>query len=337
MEDNVTINDNYEYNDNPNQQEYDEKKRKRRLLLLLLLLLFSIILILGVTGLYVEHKGNRNLSNAILNIDIDGDGIADINIDNGTGKCLVNCSTDNKKPITNIDYKKNNKPTFNIDTNEDGNPDSNLINQDTNGDGKCNLNCDTNNDGWPDTNLDLDNDAECDINCDTNNDGKCELNCDTNGDGKCDLYCDTNGDGVCDEKCDDPSIDIIEGEEYVLTLTDSSTYNKNNIIPGWTGSKSFKLSNSTTSPQVVNMNWINVKNTFTTVNNLYYSVSRNNVTLIKNARAPYKDSNIISNITIPAKTTYTFKFSFEFKNTNLNQDIDKGKSFDAKIKIIVKQ
>ena len=85
------------------------------------------------------------------------------------------------------------------------------------------------------------------------------------------------------------------------------------------------------------MNWINVHNTFTTVNNLYYSVSRNNVTLIKNARAPYKDSIIISNVTIPAKTTYTFKFNFEFRNTNLNQDIDKGKVFDAKIKIIVKQ
>ena len=132
------------------------------------------------------------------------------------------------------------------------------------------------------------------------------------------------------------TIDIIEGEEYVLTLTDSSTYNKNNIIPGWTGSKSFKLSNNTSSSQVVNMNWINVHNTFTTVNNLYYSVSRNNVTLIKNTRAPYKDSIIISNVTIPAKTTYTFKFNFEFKNTNLNQDIDKGKVFDAKIKIVVK-
>ena len=85
------------------------------------------------------------------------------------------------------------------------------------------------------------------------------------------------------------------------------------------------------------MNWLNVKNTFTNVNNLYYTVSRNNTVLVKNARAPYKNSNIVSNITIPAKTTYTFKISFEFKNTNVNQDIDKGKTFDAKIKIIVKQ
>ena len=151
------------------------------------------------------------------------------------------------------------------------------------------------------------------------------------------MYCDTNGDGKCDEKCNNPTIDIVEGEEYVLTLTDFATYNRNNIVPGWTGSKSFKLSNNTNSPQVINMKWLNVKNTFTSVNNLYYTISRNNTVLVKNARAPYKDSNIVSNVTIPAKTTYTFKFSFEFKNTSINQDVDKGKIFDAKIKIIVKQ
>ena len=31
MEDNVTINDNYEYNDNPNQQEYDDVSGSRML------------------------------------------------------------------------------------------------------------------------------------------------------------------------------------------------------------------------------------------------------------------------------------------------------------------
>ena len=103
MEDNVTLNDNYEYNDDQNQHE-EEKNKKKSLLLLLLLLLFFIILVLGGTGLYIKHKGNND-----LNIDIDGDGIAEINIDNGTGKCLVNCSIDKKKPNTNIDFKKNKK------------------------------------------------------------------------------------------------------------------------------------------------------------------------------------------------------------------------------------
>lgn len=71
-----------------------KKKIKKSLLLLLLLLLFFIILVLGGTGLYIKHKGNND-----LNIDIDGDGIAEINIDNGTGKCLVNCSIDKRNLI----------------------------------------------------------------------------------------------------------------------------------------------------------------------------------------------------------------------------------------------
>ena len=85
------------------------------------------------------------------------------------------------------------------------------------------------------------------------------------------------------------------------------------------------------------MKWIDVKNTFTTTNNLYYSVMRNKTNIITNARTPYKETNIVTNVVIPAKTTYEWTFSFEFKDTGKNQDVDMGKIFDAKIKIIVKQ
>ena len=85
------------------------------------------------------------------------------------------------------------------------------------------------------------------------------------------------------------------------------------------------------------MKWINVTNTFTNTNNLYYSVTRDKTKVINNARAPYKETDIIKEVIIPAKTSYEWTFNFEFKDTGKNQDIDMGKVFDAKIKIIVKQ
>ena len=84
------------------------------------------------------------------------------------------------------------------------------------------------------------------------------------------------------------------------------------------------------------MKWTNVTNTFTTINNLYYNVKRGNTTIVKETRAPYKEATINSSITIPANTTYEFRFNFEFKNTSMKQDMDKGKTFDAKIKVTVK-
>ena len=260
-----------------------------------------------------------------LNCDTNNDGKCELNCDtNKDGKCDLNCDTN-----------KDGKCDLNCDTNKDGKCD---LNCDTNKDGKCDLNCDTNNDGKCDTNCDTNGDGKCDLNCDTNKDGKCDLNCDTDGDGVCDKNCDTNGDGKCDTNCDnkEDNVDINEGNEYVLTLT-GSDYDVSKIVPGWTGTKKFKLSNTTNTAQTISMKWINVQNTFTTTNNLYYSVNRGKTNVIKNARTPYKETDIMTNIVIPAKTTYEWTFNFKFKDTGKNQDVDMGKLFDAKIKIIVKQ
>ena len=84
------------------------------------------------------------------------------------------------------------------------------------------------------------------------------------------------------------------------------------------------------------MKWIDVTNTFTSVNNLYYNVKRGSTTILNTTRAPYKETQISSSISIPANTTYKFTFNFEFRSTSVNQDIDKGKTFDGKIKVTIK-
>ena len=129
-------------NSNNINNEEENKSHKKRLLLLLLLLFFIIIIVFSVGFIIKRNSGSMS-----FNIDIDDDGIPDLNLDFDTKECKVNCSKDNKKPNTNIDYGGNKKPTFNVDTTGDGKADTNLINQDRDGDGKCDLNCDTNDDG----------------------------------------------------------------------------------------------------------------------------------------------------------------------------------------------
>lgn len=192
------------------------------------------LLLLALAG--AIYFGARYFKYRNVNIDIDGDGIADINIDlDGDGKPDVNIDTDGDgKPDLNIDYKGNRKPTFNIDTNGDGKPDFNLINQtktfivdrnckvncDINGDGKPDVNIDTNNDGKPDKYIvdmkKVDNiDRTCKVNCDLDGNGTPDINIDNNNDGKadenivkwpenntCDINCDTNDDGWPDTNLD---------------------------------------------------------------------------------------------------------------------------------------
>ena len=164
----------------------------------LFLLFILAFLFAGIAATYV---GVQYMNSMKLNIDINGDGIADLNIDmQGNGYCDINCDTDNDgKPDENVDYQGNRNALFNsVDsTGKVNNP----VNQDLNDDGKCDLNCDTDNDVWPDINLDLDGDGKADLNVDRNSDSIPDINIDTNGDGKPDINVDNNGDRICDYNC----------------------------------------------------------------------------------------------------------------------------------------
>ena len=127
------------------------KKRNKALIILFLL---GFLFIAG----FATFTGVQFLAKEKLNIDLNGDGIADLNIDlDDDGICDVNCDTnDDKNPDKNIDYRGNRKPTFNVLL-KDGTI-FNKMNQ-LDEKGVCKLNCDTNNDGWPDTNIDIDGDG----------------------------------------------------------------------------------------------------------------------------------------------------------------------------------
>ena len=172
--------------------------------------------------------------NTYINIDINGDGIPDVNISNDDGKTIINeiNKKNNNNEILNYDLDKDGFPEYNIDLNNDGIADINIVDKnnkcikncdmnndgiadyliyinnnfilvgiDTDYDGKCDVNCDINYDLYPDLNIDTDNDNIPNINIDFDKDGKADFNIDTNNDGLPDINIDVYGLGICNFNC----------------------------------------------------------------------------------------------------------------------------------------
>lgn len=150
---------------------------------------------------------------ADINIDTDGDGIADLNIDiNGDEIADLNIDTNGDGIAdSNIDNNDDGIADFNLDTDDDGELDINIdndnddmpdINIDINGDGVADLNIDLDGDGIPTLNLDMDNDNKADLNIDTDGDGIVDTNIDLDGNTHVDINIDTDGDDIADLNID---------------------------------------------------------------------------------------------------------------------------------------
>lgn len=159
-----------------------------------------------------DCKNNKIKNNKYINIDVDGDGIADVNISNDGGQTITNAI--NKDNKLNIDSNEDGFPDYNIDIDGDGIADLNII---ENNKYKCIKNCDTNNDGKKDylidyngsntvsinnLNVDVDYDGICDVNCDLNYDLIPDINIDTNGDNIADVNIDYDHDKTADFNID---------------------------------------------------------------------------------------------------------------------------------------
>ena len=149
----------------------------------------------------------------LLMVDIDGDGIPDLNVTRNPD------DPEDKIPYLNIDTDGDGKPDMNIDTDGDGEPNLNtgIVKEwhpdklvDIDGDGvpdyktdstlKGLNNRDTDKDGYPDLNIDLDLDGLPELNINT--DGKLDkpqTNIDSDGDGIPDINIDEDKDGIPDK------------------------------------------------------------------------------------------------------------------------------------------
>lgn len=323
-------------------------KKKNTALIILFLLGF-----LFIAG-FATFTGVQFLAKEKLNIDLNGDGIADLNIDlDDDGLCDINCDiNDDGKPDKNIDYRGNRKPTFNVLV-ENKDTLFNEMNQ-MDEKGKCKLNCDTNNDGWPDTNIDIDGDGKVDLNIDIDNNGLPDLNIDTNGDGVADINIDDDGDGKCDRLCASVSDNKggmttigggnvnIDTAALIVAFESGADINVSNLYPDDQNDPDvnttvpdvkFTIINTTSKALHYNLDWINVENTFTSGNFMTKIFGDNGGYKADWASAPTTNNRFANNIEIPAYTTQNYVLSFKLRGIGTEQNFDQGKIFKGRVAV----
>lgn len=323
-------------------------KKKNTALIILFLLGF-----LFIAG-FATFTGVQFLAKEKLNIDLNGDGIADLNIDlDDDGLCDINCDTnDDGKPDKNIDYRGNRKPTFNVLVENKDTLFNEMNQMDENG--KCKLNCDTNNDGWPDTNIDIDGDGKADLNIDIDNNGLPDLNIDTNGDGVADINIDDDGDGKCDRLCASVSDNKggmttigggnvnIDTAALIVAFESGADINVSNLYPDDQNDPDvnttvpdvkFTIINTTSKALHYNLDWINVENTFTSGNFMTKIFGDNGGYKADWASAPTTNNRFANNIEIPAYTTQNYVLSFKLRGIKAEQNFDQGKIFKGRVAV----
>lgn len=323
-------------------------KKKNTALIILFLLGF-----LFIAG-FATFTGVQFLAKEKLNIDLNGDGIADLNIDlDDDGLCDINCDTnDDGKPDKNIDYRGNRKPTFNVLVENKDTLFNEMNQMDENG--KCKLNCDTNNDGWPDTNIDIDGDGKVDLNIDIDNNGLPDLNIDTNGDGVADINIDDDGDGKCDRLCASVSDNKggmttigggnvnIDTASLIVAFESGADINVSNLYPDDQNDPDvnttvpdvkFTIINTTSKALHYNLDWINIENTFTSGNFMTKIFGDNGGYKADWASAPTTNNRFANNIEIPAYTTQNYVLSFKLRGIGTEQNFDQGKIFKGRVAV----
>ena len=323
-------------------------KKKNTALIILFLLGF-----LFIAG-FATFTGVQFLAKEKLNIDLNGDGIADLNIDlDDDGLCDINCDTnDDGKPDKNIDYRGNRKQIFNVLVENKDTLFNEMNQMDENG--KCKLNCDTNNDGWPDTNIDIDGDGKVDLNIDIDNNGLPDLNIDTNGDGVADINIDDDGDGKCDRLCASVSDNKggmttigggnvnIDTAALIVAFESGDDINISNLYPDDQNDPDvnttvpdvkFTIINTTSKALHYNLDWINVENTFTSGNFMTKIFGDNGGYKADWASAPTTNNRFANNIEIPAYTTQNYVLSFKLRGIGTEQNFDQGKTFKGRVAV----
>lgn len=323
-------------------------KKKNTALIILFLLGF-----LFIAG-FATFTGVQFLAKEKLNIDLNGDGIADLNIDlDDDGLCDINCDTnDDGKPDKNIDYRGNRKQIFNVLVENQEKLFNEMNQMDENG--KCKLNCDTNKDGWPDTNIDIDGDGKADLNIDIDNNGLPDLNIDTNGDGVADINIDDDGDGKCDRLCASVSDNKggmttigggnvnIDTAALIVAFESGADINVSNLYPDDQNDPDvnttvpdvkFTIINTTSKALHYNLDWINVENTFTSGNFMTKIFGDNGGYKADWASAPTTNNRFANNIEIPAYTTQNYVLSFKLRGIGTEQNFDQGKIFKGRVAV----
>lgn len=122
-----------------------------------------------------------------------------------------------------------------------------------------------------------------------------------------------------------------------LTLSDNAEVNFGTIIPGWSDSTTFTVTNTGDLATYYNLIWENLTNEFTRKQDLTMSItSTNNGGTLSTTSVPASGSNIsiIDDILIQPDTTHTYTITFNYlRSETEDQTADSNKAFSGVIDI----
>ena len=130
--------------------------------------------------------------------------------------------------------------------------------------------------------------------------------------------------------------DVVETGSLSIVYTNGQEIRGENILPGWSSSKTFTVENTGTVEATYNINWENLTNTFVNKTDLVYTLtSTNSGGTLTETQIPNsgKHINILSNIKIDPGVIQEYTLTIEYKNKDYDQSSDMGKSLIGKIEV----
>lgn len=132
---------------------------------------------------------------------------------------------------------------------------------------------------------------------------------------------------------------IVQTGTLSINYTNGYNIGKDNILPGWSETKTFTVENTGTREAFYELDWANIKNEFINKGDLVYTITGITNGLkqpgnISETNLPLTGTNVkmFSNIEIESGKTHTYTIIISYKD-NGNQSSDMGKSLTGKIEV----
>ena len=130
--------------------------------------------------------------------------------------------------------------------------------------------------------------------------------------------------------------DVVETGTLSIVYTNGQELRGENVLPGWSETKTFTVENTGTVEATYNINWENITNTFVNKTDLVYTLtSTNSGGTLSETQIPNSGEHIgiLSNIKIQPGVTQTYTLTVTYKNRDADQSSDMGKSLIGKIEV----
>jgi len=130
---------------------------------------------------------------------------------------------------------------------------------------------------------------------------------------------------------------VVEAADLELTYIDGPEINEENIVPGWTATKTFTVENTGDATVTYKIAWNNLTNNFIHRQYLIYSAtSTNGGGTLNQTQIPNSENHILimDNISIAPGVTQAYTMTFQFLNAEGNQNSDQAKSMSGKIEVL---